>query len=101
MVGYTYEWPGSHLRRPEPRETVYLLVGDHQPAANVTGEGVSWDVPVHVVSSDPQLLARFVAQGFTPGMTPPRQALGGLHAFTGFALQAFAGDTPASAKASP
>lgn len=101
MVGYTYEWLGSHLRRPEPRETVYLLVGDHQPAANVTGEGVSWDVPVHVVSSDPQLLARFVAQGFTPGMTPPRQALGGLHAFTGLALQAFAGPAPVPAKAQP
>jgi hypothetical protein len=38
MVAYTYQWLGAYLRQPEPRETIYLLVGDHQPAANITGE---------------------------------------------------------------
>jgi hypothetical protein len=89
MVAYTYQWLGAYLRQPSPREAIYLLIGDHQPAANITGEVASWDVPVHIVSSDGELLARFIAQGFQPGLEPPRQALGPLHLLTGMMLQAF------------
>ena len=89
MVAYTYQWLGAYLRQPEPREAIYLLIGDHQPAANITGEGASWDVPVHIVARDGELLARFIEQGFQPGLAPPRQALGPLHALTGMLLQAF------------
>jgi hypothetical protein len=89
MVAYTYQWLGAYLRQPEPRETIYLLIGDHQPAANITGEDASWDVPVHIVARDGELLARFVAQGFHPGLAPPRQALGPLHVLTEMMLQAF------------
>ena len=70
-----------------------LWVGDHQPAASVSGEGASWDVPVHVVTRDPALLARFVALGFEPGLTPRRPILGGMHDLTGLLLKAFA-DAP-------
>lgn len=94
MVEYSYRWLGSHLRRPEPRETVYLLIGDHQPAANVSGETASWDVPVHIVSSDPALLARWRAMGFEDGMTPARQSLGPLHRVTELMLRSFAGPRP-------
>lgn len=90
MVNYTYQWLGAYFRQPEPREAIYVLVGDHQPAANITGEGVSWDVPVHIVSRDSRLLARFIEQGFQPGMEPPRQAIGALHALTGMMLESFA-----------
>jgi hypothetical protein len=38
MVAYTYQWLGAYLRQPSPREAIYLLIGDHQPAANITGE---------------------------------------------------------------
>lgn len=89
MVAYTYQWLGAYLRQPEPREAIYLLIGDHQPAANITGEGASWDVPVHIVARDGELLARFIEQGFQPGLAPPRQALGPLHTLTGMLLQAF------------
>ena len=89
MFEYTYRWLGGWLQRPEPRETVYVLVGDHQPAASVSGEGASWDVPVHIVSRDPALLARFVAQGFTPGTEPARQPLGRMHDLTTMLLRAF------------
>jgi hypothetical protein len=91
MVEYGFGWVGDWLRQPEPRETVYLLVGDHQPAASVTGEGASWDVPAYIVSSDAALLARLVEQGFTPGVMPARQALGGLHQLTDQLLRAFSG----------
>lgn len=90
MVAYTYRVLGSHLREPQAREAIYLFVGDHQPAANVTGAGAPWDVPVHIVSRDPALLARFKAQGFQDGMAPARQPLAELHELTGMMLKAFA-----------
>jgi hypothetical protein len=99
MFDYTYRWLGGWLQRPEPRESVILLVGDHQPAASVSGEGASWEVPVHIVTRDTQLLARFVALGFTPGLAPQRPALGGMHDLTGVLLRALAEPLPLQAQA--
>ncbi len=90
MVEYTYRWLGGFLRQPEPREAVFVLLGDHQPTANISGEGASWDVPVHIVSRDATLLQRFAEQGFQAGLDPPRQPLGGMSELTGMLLRAFA-----------
>lgn len=98
MFDYTYRWLGGWLQRPEPRESVILLVGDHQPAATVSGEGASWEVPVHIVTRDPELLARFVALGFTPGLEPKRPALGGMHDLTSLLLRALAEPLPLHAQ---
>lgn len=92
MIEYTYRWLGDSLRRPATRETIYILVGDHQPTANISGEGATWDVPVHVVARDPALLQRFVQQGFTQGLDPVRAPLGGLHDLTAIMLRAFGSD---------
>jgi hypothetical protein len=96
MFEWTYQWLGGWLQRPEPRESVILLVGDHQPAASVSGPGNNWDVPVHVITRDPALIARFVALGFTPGLTPKRAPLGGMHDLTALLLQALAAPAPGS-----
>lgn len=91
MIDYTYRWLGAYLSQPGQREAIYILVGDHQPTANVSGEGARWDVPVHIVSRDRTLLDRFVAQGFVPGLAPARhEPLGGLHDLTAMLLRAFA-----------
>ncbi|TNF62165.1 MAG: hypothetical protein EP306_04255 [Burkholderiales bacterium] len=90
MFDYTYRWLGGYLRQPQTRESVMLWVGDHQPAASVSGEGASWDVPVHIVTRDPALLERFVALGFRHGIEPSRPALGGLHDLNALLLRAFA-----------
>lgn len=100
-VNYTYRWLGSWLRQPEPREAVFVLVGDHQPAANITGEGASWDVPVHIVTRDRALLERFVAQGFAWGMEPPRPTIGALHKLTDIMLDVFDGGDPRVAPSLP
>ncbi len=89
MIEYSYRWLGGFLQQPEPRDTVFVLAGDHQPTANVSGEGASWDVPVHIIARDPALLARLTAAGFRPGLEPPRPPLGGLHDLTGFLVSAF------------
>jgi hypothetical protein len=101
MMEYSYRWLGGFLRQPEPRETVFVLVGDHQPAANVSGEGASWDVPVHIVARDADLLARFISIGFYPGLDPPRSPLGGLHDLTAMLLEAFSREGPETLTGGP
>lgn len=94
MMDYAYRWLGAFLRDRSGRESFFVLVGDHQPAASVTGEGASWDVPVYLVSRNERLLQRFVLLGYRPGVHPPRQALGGLHDLTDHLLQAFSAEGP-------
>jgi hypothetical protein len=101
MFDYTYRWLGGHLRQPEVRESVMLWVGDHQPAASVSGPGASWDVPVHIITRDRALLERFIAQGFVQGLTPERAALGGMHDLTTLLLRAFDARPPAASATSP
>jgi len=73
-IDATLQWLGSYLAGPAPRALLTVIVGDHQPWAAVSGEGASWDVPVHVISTDAALLARFEALGFVPGLAPPPPA---------------------------
>jgi hypothetical protein len=66
-----------------------ILLGDHQPAAAVSGEGAPWDVPVHVIAGRKAVLHRLVEHGFRPGLTPERPALGRMHALLPMLLDAF------------
>lgn len=94
MVQYTYQWLGAYLRDLPRRDTFFVFVGDHQPAATITGQGASWDVPVYLVSKNERLLQRFLALGYRPGVAPPREPLGGLHDLTDHLLQAFSAEGP-------
>jgi hypothetical protein len=72
------------------QRTLLILVGDHQPAPLITGEDAGRDVPIHVISGDPDLLAPFMAWGFTPGMRPPAgPPAKPMDAFRDFFLEAF------------
>jgi hypothetical protein len=88
-IDYTYRWLSGYVERPRTRDALLILVGDHQPVAGVSGRGASWDVPVHVVSTDRRLLQRLVDQGFEPGIDPRRQPLGAMHELTTILLRAF------------
>ncbi|WP_416354975.1 sulfatase-like hydrolase/transferase [Aureimonas phyllosphaerae] len=72
-IDYAMEAVGSFVQR-FARESVIVVVGDHQPAELVTGPNASRDVPLHVLSSDPQILARLDDWGLTPGMVPSSDA---------------------------
>jgi hypothetical protein len=86
---YQYAWMADYLRQRAPRPLVMVVVGDHQPTALVSGQGASWDVPVHIISDDRALLQRLLGNGFVPGLTPPAQALGPMHLLTRVLLKAF------------
>jgi hypothetical protein len=91
-INYVNTWLAGMFKQPEPRETVYVLIGDHQPTGSVTREDTPWDVPVFVVSSDTELLDAFRAQGFSDGLKPSqRKPLGGLHDLTEVLLKGFEG----------
>jgi hypothetical protein len=94
MVHYAYQWLGAYLKDLPRRDTFFVFVGDHQPAATITGQGASWDVPVYLVSKNERLLQRFLALGYLPGVSPPREPLGGLHDLTDHLLQAFSAEGP-------
>lgn len=94
-INYVNTWLAGMFQQPEPRETVYVMVGDHQPTGSVSREDTPWDVPVFVVSSDSKLLDGFLAKGFTKGISPrQRQPLGGLHQLTNTLLEVFGNPSP-------
>jgi hypothetical protein len=88
-IAYTYASIGGYLRMRAERNIVMIVLGDHQPAAAVSGEGASWDVPVHVVASRPELLERLEARGFTEGLNPNRKTIGRMHGMLPVLLGAF------------
>jgi hypothetical protein len=53
-----------------PRPSLVILIGDHQPpiAATVQPADPTHDVPVHLLSNQPELLAKLEALGFDVGM---------------------------------
>jgi hypothetical protein len=77
------------LRLRPDLDLVLLVLGDHQPLAAVSGEGASWEVPVHLITQRAAVRDAFLAEGFVPGLVPRRPALGGMADLTQALLRAF------------
>ncbi len=54
--------------------TVLVVLGDHQPATLVTGEGATHDVPISVIAHDPKVMQQIAGWGWQDGMLPSPQA---------------------------
>lgn len=71
-IAYSLESVVSFLREhPDP---VVVLLGDHQPWAEVTGGGDGYDVPVTILSDDPEVLRRISGWGWSEGLEPGDEA---------------------------
>jgi hypothetical protein len=88
-VSYEYRTLEGYVRKQAGRDVVIVLIGDHQPAAAVSGRNASWDVPVHVIATRRAVLDRLERRGFRPGMTPQHPGLGPMHGLTPVVLEAF------------
>ena len=88
-LAYLFKVLAGWLRLRPDLDLVLVVLGDHQPGAAVSGEGATWEVPVHLITVRTAVRDALVAQGFTPGLTPRRPALGGLPELTGMLLRAF------------
>ena len=65
---YVLETLSSYVGR-YGRNTLTVVVGDHQPAAIITGEGASRDVPVHIIGP-PAAIEHTASWNWQRGMIP-------------------------------
>ena len=72
-VAYVLDVLASYAATYVDENTLLIVVGDHQPAPLVTGEGVGRDVPMHVITGNPALLRPFMDWGFIPGLRPDEE----------------------------
>ena len=98
---YAFDYLGGYLQLRADRDLVMILVGDHQPPALVSGEGASWDVPVHVIASRPGVLERLEQRhAFTSGLTPAPETVARMDTLLPILLDAF-GDRMADTDVAP
>jgi len=60
----------SFLQNVDDPDLVVLVLGDHQPAAIVSGEDASHDVPATVIARDPAVFAAIADWGWQDGLLP-------------------------------
>ena len=60
----------SFVERYGNDKTVLILLGDHQPAPIVSGQGASHDVPITVIAHDPAIIDRISGWGWQDGLRP-------------------------------
>jgi hypothetical protein len=87
---YSFAMFASYLAARPNEDFVLILIGDHQPAANVSGEGASWDVPIHVITRAPEVIGSLERRGFIAGTMPAAQAVGKMNEVGQILLNAFA-----------
>ena len=73
-VAYSIESVLSFLRNTGDDNLVVLVVGDHQPAPIVSGDRASHEVPVSLISRDPDVAHRISTWGWDDGLTPQPDA---------------------------
>jgi hypothetical protein len=73
-IEYTLSTILSFVRRYGDDDLVLVVLGDHQPATIVTGQGASRHVPISVIAHDPKVLDRIAGWGWQDGMRPSPQA---------------------------
>jgi hypothetical protein len=67
---YDFEVLRRYLGERVAGGALVIILGDHQPSAEVTDDSPSYGVPIHVVSRDHALVDRFVNAGYARGMQP-------------------------------
>lgn len=71
-LAYSLAVAGEFATRFMGDKTLLILLGDHQAAPGMLGFKPDREVPIHVISGDPELIAPFLTHGFKRGMQPPR-----------------------------
>jgi hypothetical protein len=64
----------SFVQRYGKKNLVLVVVGDEQPLAIVSGQGVSHDVPISLIAHDPSVLKRIAGWNWDAGLLPSPDA---------------------------
>lgn len=99
-IRYDLKVLAGYLRERAPRNALFLVLGDHQPLASVSGPRASWSVPVHVITRNTDLLNAFITAGFRAGLRPSGPPLGGMHRLHWLLLAVLDSANPLSVHAS-
>ncbi|MEU1677933.1 sulfatase-like hydrolase/transferase [Micromonospora zamorensis] len=73
-IQYTLSTLVSYVQTYGDDDLVFIFLGDHQPAAVVTGENASHDVPITIITRDRAVLDRISGWGWQDGLKPGPQA---------------------------
>jgi hypothetical protein len=99
-IRYTMTAVTSFIQHYGNRNTVLIVLGDHQPWSEVSGLEPSHEVPISIIAHDPSVLKRISGWGWNNGLEPsPKAPVWPMSAFRDRFLSAF-GPRPA-ANASP
>jgi hypothetical protein len=60
----------SFVQTYNDKNLVLVVLGDHQPATIVSGQGASHEVPITVIAHDPAVMDRISGWGWQDGMRP-------------------------------
>jgi hypothetical protein len=93
-LAYVHKTLAGYLQRHERDDMVLVVLGDHQPPALVSGEGASWNVPIHVIASRPAVLESLRLHGFRDGLVPHGPALARMDTLMPILLDAFGNTDP-------
>jgi hypothetical protein len=92
-VDYAVHTMTAYAERYLDDGTLLIVLGDHQPAPLITGDGATWEVPVHVMSGDSALVAPFLDWGFAQGAWPdPIVEPLGMDYFRDWFIRAYSGE---------
>ncbi len=69
-VAYSVSAVLSFVRTFADDNLVVVMLGDHQPATVVSGEGASHDVPITIIAKDPAVTDRIADWGWQDGARP-------------------------------
>ena len=79
----------SFVERYGNKNTVLIVLGDHQPS-RVVGEHPGHEVPITIIAHDPKVISRLSSWDWTPGMLPSSTApVWPMSAFRNHFLNAF------------
>jgi hypothetical protein len=73
-IRYDLQVISQYVARFVPDGALVIVLGDHQPVAEVTQASPSHAVPVHVISRNRALVDAFRARGYRSGMRPAPSA---------------------------
>jgi phosphatidylglycerophosphate synthase len=100
-VQYSLRSLVSFVQHAHDNKLVMVVLGDHQPNSNVSGVGVSHDVPISLIAHDPRVLRHISGWDWTPGLRPSSDGpVLPMNAFRDRFLAAFGSDSTVDAPAS-
>jgi hypothetical protein len=73
-IDYDLQVLGDWVPRAVRGNALVIILGDHQPPALIGVASASHDVPIHVLSRDPEIVRAFAGAGFVDGAVPDGSA---------------------------